>query len=963
MSSFAASASSYVQGGCFWQFFFSFALTALPGETAPANKSKMRGLNNFIQDIRVCKDRDDEERRVNEEKANIRQKFSDTRKMTGYDRRKYVAKLMYIFLLGYDVDFGHLEALKLLADGKQFSRKQFGYLFLSLFLHESHEMVPLVIQSFLEDLNSTNEFFQSMALHAIGSIAGRDVAEAVSPVVERLAYTSTTPLAVRKKALACVVTLYRKRPDVFQLDQWPERLLQLLEAKSLSLVSSALTLLLEFATSNPAVFASCQAPAIVVLHRMTAGKYELDYQYYGVPAPWAQIVLMRYLMLYPPSSNIKADDALHDIMASILSTPAAHKAKNQRTINHKNSRNCVLFETIRLVIYYDTSDKLLDQTISLLGQMLKARQPNIRYLGLEAMSRLVASRDVQQLVREHQQTVIEALKDSDVSIRKRALDLLYGMCDNTTAPQIVRQLLDYLAKAEYEVRSELATKTALLAERFAANKGWYIDVMLELLSVAGEDVPDTMWHRVVRVVLSCTEDVQAYAARTCFKALRNPNWNEVLLKVGAYVLGEFGSLVSEERESGPTAQFEVLHNLWPFVSNQTRAVLLNSYAKFSFLYGADRELVTRIQGVFKYYAASIDEEIQQRSAEYYALLRLPNQSILERVLDAMPAFSDLDDDLAPAAADNYEPPIVDLMMPQGGGGNNNNNNSNATPQQQMMQQELQHRMAASPASGTGGGGGGFPQPVGGVVEPTPEAQAAHDGFYRQLWLDADGFLYRDERLQIGVKSQVQAGVFHIMLYFGNASGGDLNDFMVVAPTVDYLQIVTKAIAPVVPAGQQVSQLFSVGCLKEFVPSPVLQVTFTSRGQAYHVPLKLPVILTKYVVGATMDAGQYFGAWKQFAPEQNLEHQAVVKASQATVQSPFMADIVRRYGLTVLTGVDANPNNVVAAGNFVTVTGAATPILIRLEGNPQVNMVRVSVRAGTAGVAQTVGKFLGVQLQD
>jgi hypothetical protein len=69
------------------QFFFSFALTALPGETAPANKSKMRGLNNFIQDIRVCKDRDDEERRVNEEKANIRQKFSDTRKMTGYDRR------------------------------------------------------------------------------------------------------------------------------------------------------------------------------------------------------------------------------------------------------------------------------------------------------------------------------------------------------------------------------------------------------------------------------------------------------------------------------------------------------------------------------------------------------------------------------------------------------------------------------------------------------------------------------------------------------------------------------------------------------------------------------------------------------------------------------------------------------------------------------------------------------------
>jgi AP-2 complex subunit alpha len=182
------------------------------------------------------------------------------------------------------------------------------------------------------------------------------------------------------------------------------------------------------------------------------------------------------------------------------------------------------------VIFYDTSDKLLNQTISLLGQMLKARQPNIRYLGLESMSRLVASRDVQQLVREHQQTVIDALKDSDVSIRKRALDLLYGMCDAQTAQQIVRQLLDYLNKAEYEVRSELATKTAILAERYSSNKGWYIDVMLELLSIAGEDVPETMWHRIVRVVLSCSEDVQCYAARTCFAALKNPHWNEVLLK-------------------------------------------------------------------------------------------------------------------------------------------------------------------------------------------------------------------------------------------------------------------------------------------------------------------------------------------------------------------------------------------------------------------------------------------------
>lgn len=70
---------------------------------------------------------------------------------------------------------------------------------------------------------------------------------------------------------------------------FPERLSKLLQAKSLSLVSSSLHLLLELAQKDPAMFSECQTPAIAVLHRMTTGKYEMDYHYYSVPAPWAQV--------------------------------------------------------------------------------------------------------------------------------------------------------------------------------------------------------------------------------------------------------------------------------------------------------------------------------------------------------------------------------------------------------------------------------------------------------------------------------------------------------------------------------------------------------------------------------------------------------------------------------------------------------------------------------------------------
>ncbi len=62
----------------------------------------------------------------------------------------------------------------------------------------------------------------------------------------------------------------------------------------------------------------------------------------------------------------------------------------------------------------------------------------------------------------------------------------------------------------------MVLKTAILAERFASNMRWYVDTVLELISVAGDHVSDDIWHRVVRIVTN-NEDLQAYAARKMYK--------------------------------------------------------------------------------------------------------------------------------------------------------------------------------------------------------------------------------------------------------------------------------------------------------------------------------------------------------------------------------------------------------------------------------------------------------------
>lgn len=98
----------------------------------------------------IGKSKEAEIKRINKELANIRSKFKGIfpfvivfyiwlfnlfvcrlsekyfigdRALDGYQKKKYVCKLLFIFLLGHDIDFGHMEAVNLLSSNK-YSEKQ-----------------------------------------------------------------------------------------------------------------------------------------------------------------------------------------------------------------------------------------------------------------------------------------------------------------------------------------------------------------------------------------------------------------------------------------------------------------------------------------------------------------------------------------------------------------------------------------------------------------------------------------------------------------------------------------------------------------------------------------------------------------------------------------------------------------------------------------------------------------------
>lgn len=77
----------------------------------------------FLLQPPAGKSKEAEIKRINKELANIRSKFKGDKTLDGYQKKKYVCKLLFIFLLGHDIDFGHMEAVNLLSSNK-YSEKQ-----------------------------------------------------------------------------------------------------------------------------------------------------------------------------------------------------------------------------------------------------------------------------------------------------------------------------------------------------------------------------------------------------------------------------------------------------------------------------------------------------------------------------------------------------------------------------------------------------------------------------------------------------------------------------------------------------------------------------------------------------------------------------------------------------------------------------------------------------------------------
>uniref|UniRef100_A0AAY5EVW5 AP-2 complex subunit alpha n=1 Tax=Electrophorus electricus TaxID=8005 RepID=A0AAY5EVW5_ELEEL len=914
----------------------------------------MRGLAVFISDIRNCKSKEAEIKRINKELANIRSKFKGDKALDGYSKKKYVCKLLFIFLLGHDIDFGHMEAVNLLSSNK-YTEKQIGYLFISVLVNSNSELIRLINNAIKNDLSSRNPTFMCLALHCIANVGSREMAEAFAGEIPRILVAGDTMDSVKQSAALCLLRLYKTSPDLVLMGEWTSRVVHLLNDQHMGVVTAAISLITCLSQKNPDEFKTCVSLAVSRLSRIvsSASTDLQDYTYYFVPAPWLSCKLLRLLQCYPPPEDGAVKGRLVECLETILNK--AQEPPKSKKVQHSNAKNAILFEAIALIIHYDSEPNLLVRACNQLGQFLQHRETNLRYLALESMCTLASSEFSHEAVKTHIETVINALKtERDVSVRQRAADLLYAMCDRSNAKQIVAEMLSYLETADYSIREEMVLKVAILAEKYAVDYSWYVDTILNLIRIAGDYVSEEVWYRVIQIVIN-RDDVQGYAAKTVFEALQAPACHENMVKVGGYILGEFGNLIAGDPRSSPLVQFNLLHSKFHLCSVPTRALLLSAYIKFINLFPETKSTIQEVLRCDSQIRNS-DVELQQRAVEYLKLSSIASTDVLATVLEEMPPFPERESSILAKLKKKKGPGAVSAGELEEGkreGGEVNGaerpGDNAAIASTPSPSADLLGLRSAAPVSAAPVSAGSLLVDV--FSEAGPAASTAGGPGDSEFVCKNNGVLFENQLLQIGIKSEYRQNLGRMYLFYGNKTSVQFVSFSTT------LNVQLKPVDPLVEGGAQVQQVINIECLSDFSDAPLLNIKFRYGGALQNLSLKLPVTINKFFQPTEMSSHDFFQRWKQLSQPQQ-EAQKIFKANHPMDTEVLKAKLLG-LGTALLDNVDPNPENFVCAGVIQT-KAQQIGCLLRLEPNAQAQMYRLTLRSSKDTVAKRLCELLSEQ---
>ncbi|KAI5084220.1 hypothetical protein GOP47_0000389 [Adiantum capillus-veneris] len=400
-----------------------------------------RTLEDLVKGLRV--QMIGESRYISNHLEEIRKEIKSTDPNT---KTMALQKLTYINMLsGIDMDWAAFHVIEAMSMTK-FAHKKIGYLAASQSFHDGTDVLLLITNQLRKDLSSNNEYEAGVALECLSCIATPDLAQELTPEVFSL-LASGRPY-VRTRATLVIFKIFTKYPDAVRVAC--KRLVEKLEDTDPKVMSAAVSVFCEMAMKDPA---SC-IPLAPEFYRLLLESKD----------NWLRIKVVKIFGVLAP---------LEPRLSRKIAEPLCE------VMRHTVAKS-LLLECIRTVVVgLPDHAEALKLAVQKLKELLEEDDPNLKYLGLQAMALLMPAHP--WAVAENKSIIIRGLNDEDHSIQLACLQLILGMVSESNVIDTVQILLQYAERSEVRFCNEVIG--AILA---TCSRGLY------------ELVPDFTWVKEVR---------------------------------------------------------------------------------------------------------------------------------------------------------------------------------------------------------------------------------------------------------------------------------------------------------------------------------------------------------------------------------------------------------------------------------------------------------------------------------
>ncbi|XP_028793745.1 AP-3 complex subunit delta-like [Neltuma alba] len=430
-------------------------------------------------------------------------------------------KLSYLSAIyGVDMSWAAFHVVEVMSSSR-FAHKKIGYLAASQSFHEGTPVLLLITNQLRKDLSSPNEFEVSLALECLSRIATIDLARDLTPDVFTL--LSSSKVFVRKKAIGVILRVFEKYPDAVRVCF--KRLVENLENSDSQIVTAVVGVFCELSSKDPRSY----LPLAPEFFRILIDSRN----------NWVLIKTLKIFAKLAP---------LEPRLAKRIVEPVCE-------LMRRTGAKSLMFECVRTVVTslsnYESAVKV---AVSKIGELLVDPDPNLRFLGLHALSDVAPTH--LWAVLENQEVVIKSLSDEDPNIKLECLRLVMAMVSESNVAEISKVLVNYALKSDPEFCNEILgsilTTCSKNVYEIIIDFDWYVSLLGEMSRIPncqkGEEIESQLIDIGMRVKDARLELVRVARDLLIDPALLGNVHLHRILCAAAWVVGEYVEVASNPFE-------------------------------------------------------------------------------------------------------------------------------------------------------------------------------------------------------------------------------------------------------------------------------------------------------------------------------------------------------------------------------------------------------------------------------